>query len=141
MQVRGDRQRGQALLLVLAFLAVFLVFAWAALALASGSFLGLSSVQADTKSTYALDAGVDFGIQYVKGITPCASPVPAPPVLTVGSTTVSLTISVAAGCKTPAPVYDLLVTASGTWRKHQAEIAQVKVGATKLWTVNWETYQ
>ena len=50
------RQRGQALLLILAFVAAFLLVVWAALTLASAGFRGSTAVRADTRTTYALDA-------------------------------------------------------------------------------------
>ena len=57
------RQRGQALLVVLGFVAALLLIVWAALTLASGAFLGQGSVRADTRSTYALDSGLAYAIQ------------------------------------------------------------------------------
>jgi len=52
------RERGQALLVVLVFLAAFLLITWAGLTLASGAFLGLNAVRTDARTTYALDAGL-----------------------------------------------------------------------------------
>src|SRR5437870_11679315 len=59
------RQRGQALLLILAFVAAFLLVVWAALTLASAGFLGSNAVRADTRTTYALDAGLAYSMQVI----------------------------------------------------------------------------
>ncbi len=63
---RPGRQRGQALLLVLVFVAAFLLLVWAGLTLASAGFLSLNAVQRDTRSTYALDAGLDYAMAYIR---------------------------------------------------------------------------
>src|ERR1700682_5364002 len=57
------RQRGQAVLVVLGFVAAPLPIVWPAGALAGGAFLGQGNVRADTRSTYALDSGLDYAIQ------------------------------------------------------------------------------
>ena len=55
-------QRGQALLVVLVFLAAFLLITWAGLSLASAAFLGLNTVRTDARTTYALDAGLAYAM-------------------------------------------------------------------------------
>lgn len=136
------RQRGQALLLVVAFLAAFLLLIWASLRLASASFLTLAPIQADSRSTYALDAGVDFFIEYLrnKGGNLCTAAL-SPPALTLTYPSTTITVSVgsisaAPGCKKPKPVIDFTVSASGASRTLTAEVALVG-GA---WTVNWESF-
>jgi len=50
--VRTPRgKRGQALLIILVFVAAFLLVLWAGLSLASSAFLGLGSTRADTRTT------------------------------------------------------------------------------------------
>jgi len=137
------RERGQALLLVLAFLGAFLLLIWASLRLASSSTLTLAPVQADARSTYALDGGVGFFIEYLLN-TPgnlCTAAL-TPPTLTLAypSTTITVTISNIApgpGCRRGRPIIDFTVSASGTARTLNAEVAR-RGGA---WTVNWEGFQ
>ena len=142
MNVRRRRQRGQALLIVLAFLAAFMLLVWASLRLASDAFLGLSAVRADTRSTYALDAGVAYGMQYAHWLggvctpfNPAAFTLNYPPAVTV---TVSITVP--PGCTNANPQYNLAVTASGTNRTVRAQVYRSNVG-TNPWLVRWAQYQ
>ncbi|HSO92964.1 MAG TPA: hypothetical protein VLS53_00655, partial [Candidatus Dormibacteraeota bacterium] len=104
-------QRGQALLVVLVFIAAFLLLLWAALTLASAAFLGLGSVRADTRNTYALDAGVEYAIQLEDGATKalgCTNDLGQR--LTLGSVTVNVDVTAAPGCKKNKPTYTVVVT-------------------------------
>jgi hypothetical protein len=134
-------------LLVLVFVAAYLLLVWSALKLASGAFLSLSSVQADTRSTYALDAGVAYGLGYVRlNGTPCG-PVTAPAFVLPYPTpiTVNVSISVPASCDpNQSQVYDLVVTASGTSRTLRAEVTQSQQGQGQggnQWVMAWESFQ
>lgn len=143
---RQVRQQGQALLIVLAFVAAFLLIISAALWLASGAFLDLASVKADTRSTYALDAGLAYAIETndaaAKGAGCKATPATNFP-LNYGSTaiTVTVTITPIVGCKTGKPSYTVLVTASGSGRKLNAQISSSNAGKKASWVVNWEAFQ
>jgi len=145
MASRHRRQRGQALLLVLVFLAAFLLLIWAALRLASGAFLSQASVQTDTRETYALDAGVAYGLQYVRvNRPPCRSF--NPPAFTLnyptGNVTVTVTVTAPATCRAANPVADVKVTATGTSRILRAEFVQNPPGgAGNPWMVRWQAYQ
>jgi hypothetical protein len=142
---RLPRQRGQGLLLVLAFVAVFLLVVWAALTLASAAFLNLTGVRSDTQHTYALDAGLAYAIETndsaAKG-TGCGTTSSSFP-LAYGSTTITVTATSTpvAGCKTGKPSYTVLVTASGTSRQLNAQISSSNAGKKASWIVNWETFQ
>lgn len=139
-------QRGQALLLVLAFVAAFLLIAWAALSLASGAFLSLNSVRSDTRSTYALDAGLAYAIEMedekVKGIG-CTPDVPQTLSLPYSSGTITVTVSPspAPGCKTNKPSYLVTVTASGTARRLNAQFSSSNAGKKASWAIDWAAYQ
>ena len=139
---RRRRQRGQTLLVVLVFLAAFMIVIWAALRLASDAFLGLGAVRGDTRTTYALDAGVAYGLEYAHLIATTCQNQPAqsftvnyPPAITV-----TVTMSVPAGCTAANPAYDVRVTASGTPRIVRAQIFRSNAGVNP-WLVRWEAYQ
>jgi multidrug efflux pump subunit AcrA (membrane-fusion protein) len=140
------RQRGQALLVVLGFVAALLLIVWAALSLASGAFLGQGNVRADTRETYALDAGLAYAIEVndsaAKGIG-CIDT--NPPNLTLpyvsGTITVVVAIKAAPGCKVNKPTYNITVAASGTNRPLNAQIVSSNAGKKASWTINWEQYQ
>jgi hypothetical protein len=141
-----SRQRGQALLIVLAFVAAFLLLISAALWLASGAFLGLENVKTDTRSTYALDAGLDYAIETndsaVKG-TGC-NPTPATTFpLNYGSATITVTVTITPviGCKTGKPSYSVNVKTSATSRQFNAQISSSNAGKKASWTVDWEAFQ
>jgi hypothetical protein len=138
-------QRGQALLVVLGFVAALLLIVWAALSLASGAFLGQGNVRADTRNTYALDAGLAYAIETndsaAKG-TGCNNTsgnfnLP----YTSGTITVMVTINAIPGCKVGKPSYTVIVTATGTSRQLNAQISSSNAGKKSSWTVNWEAYQ
>jgi hypothetical protein len=140
--IRRRRQRGQGLLIVLAFLAAFTLLIWASARLASDAFLGLNSVRADTKTTYALDAGVAYGQQYAHGLggscaalNPPAFPLNYPPAITV-----TVRITAAPGCTNANPAYNVAVTASGTSKKVNAQVFRNNVVGNP-WLVRWEVYQ
>ncbi len=138
---RHHREHGQALLIVLVFVAAFLVLVTAALKLASTGFLSLSAVQADSRSTYSLDAGVPFAMEYlIVQRQPCFPPITPPP-LTItypsGVTTVNVSVTPAPICDTGPPTWDLTITASSTVRQLKAEV--VLNGG--LWSITWESYQ
>jgi hypothetical protein len=140
-------QRGQALLVVLGFVAALLLIVWAALSLASGAFLGQGSVRADTRSTFALDAGLAYAIENedfkVKGAG-CTPDLPWQFPLNYSSGTITVFIQATAtpGCKPGKPSYTVLVTApSGTSRQLNAQISSSNAGKKASWTINWEAYQ
>lgn len=136
------RQRGQALILVLVFVAAFLLLTWAALTLAGGAFLSLDSVQADSRNTYALDGGVAYAMEYLdlKKGKGCSRPNPGPFTLAYpnGTTvTVTVVITKTKSCGRGAAVWDLSVTATGVTRALVAEVSQGGAG----WSVSWEQFQ
>lgn len=139
------RQRGQALLVVLGFVAALLLIVWAALTLASGAFLGQGSVRADTRNTYALDAGLAYAIQTndsaAKGAG-CSLTPPATFPLNYGSTTITVTVAITPviGCKVGKPSYTVTV-GTGSGRQLNAQISSSNAGKKASWTVNWEQYQ
>jgi hypothetical protein len=139
------RQRGQGLLLVLAFVAVFLLVVWAALTLASAAFLNLSGVRSDTQHTYALDAGLAYAIETndsaAKG-TGC-NPTPATKFsLNYGSTTITVTVTITQviGCKPAKPSY-LVYVQAGSGRTLNAQISSSNAGKKASWVINWEAFQ
>ncbi|HXM52529.1 MAG TPA: hypothetical protein VN913_04530 [Candidatus Binatus sp.] len=145
MSSRRRRQRGQSLLLVLVFLAAFLLLIWAALRLASGAFLRQASVQADTRETYALDAGVAYALQYARSVGPLCGPF-NPPAFTLnyptGNVTVTVTMTAPATCTAANPVSDVRVSATGISRIVRAELVQNPPGgAGNPWMVRWQAYQ
>ena len=144
MAARRRRQRGQALLVVLVFLAAFMVLIWASLRLASDAFLGLGAVRSDTRTTYALDAGVAYGLEYAHLTATICQPVnPPPPNVALNyppAITVTVTMTVPAGCNAANQMYNLLVTASGTSRTVRAQIYLSNAGVNP-WLVRWQAYQ
>ena len=142
---RQVRQRGQALLIVLAFVAAFLLIIWAALSLASGALLGLGSVKSDTKDTYALDAGLAFAIETndtaAKG-SGCRTTNGSFP-LSYGSTTLTVNVATTptAGCKTSKPSYQVAVSSPSFTRTLSAQISLPNAGNNATWSVDWEAYQ
>jgi len=139
-------QRGQALLLILVFVAAFLLVVWAALTLASGAFLNLNGVRADTRQTYALDAGLAYAIETndsaAKG-TGCNPTLPTTFLLNYVSSTITVTVTTAAavGCKTNKPIYTVFVQATGTNRTLTAQISSSNGGKKASWAINWESFQ
>ena len=143
---RQVRQKGQALLIVLAFVAAFLLLISAGLWLASGAFLDLASVKADTRSTYALDAGLSYAIETNDSAAKGAGCNPTPATsfpLTYGSTTIAVTVTITpvVGCKVNKPSYRVGVTASGTNCQVNAQISSSNAGKKATWAVNWEAFQ
>jgi hypothetical protein len=142
------RQRGQALLLVLIFVAAFLLLVWAALKLSSSGFLALTSVRADTRATYALDAGMAFAIELEDdkfkplGCTPDLGKTFTLPYAS-GNITVTLTVTPSVGCKPSKPTYDVQVTlpASVSTRSLSVQIHSSNAGKKGSWLINWEQYQ
>jgi hypothetical protein len=135
-------QRGQALLLVLAFLAAFLLILWAALALASGAFLGSANVAADTRSTYALDAGLAYGMQVIddKNGNGCNAPGTSALTLNYPSGAISVTTKIKKGvpCHGNGATWNLTVTATGTTRTLTALVTEAGNGTS---VVTWESIQ
>ena len=139
---RAVGQRGQALILVLVFVAAFLLLTWAALTLASGAFLGLSSVQADSRTTYALDGGVAYAMEYLdlKKGKGCSRPNPGPVALSYPNgtaITVTVAITKTKRCGGASGTWDIAVTATGSTRTLNAEVSQ----STGSWSITWEQYQ
>jgi hypothetical protein len=136
---------------VLVFLAAFLFLIWAALGLASSAFLGLGSVRADTRTTYALDTGIAYGFNRAQALGGACVP-SNPPALILpypsGNITVTVTITVGPGCA-GNPTYDLQVSASGTSRIVRAEITQNQNGngnggggnQQNPFMLSWEQFQ
>ncbi len=141
MLTHTSRQRGQALLIVLSFIAVFTLILWAAAFYASGSFKAQRNVIQDTQATYAADAGLQWALAYVRlNIPPCSSgplnvPVPTPGP-SVNGYSVTVTITPDPSCKPNSEVYNL--TASAGPRQGQAQVA-LKKG--KPATLNWYSLQ
>lgn len=146
MSIRSRAQRGQGLLLILVFVAAFLLVVWAALALASGGFLNLSGVRTDTRETYALDAGLAYAIETndsaAKGIG-CNPTPPTTFLLNYGATTITVTVTITPviGCKTGKPSYTVLVQTTGTSRTLTAQISSSNAGKKASWTIDWEAFQ
>jgi hypothetical protein len=139
-------QRGQGLLLVLAFVAVFLLVVWAALTLASAAFLNLSGVRSDTRHTYALDAGLAYAIEVndsaAKGAG-CSAVTPPNLLLNYGSATITVTVTITPviGCKPGKPSYLVNVQAGGTNRQLNARISSSNAGKKATWMIDWEAFQ
>ena len=138
-------QRGQGLLLVLAFIAVFLLVVWAALTLASAAFLNLAGVRSDARQTYALDAGLAYAIETndsaAKG--PGCGTTAGSFLLAYGSTTITVTATSTpvVGCKTSKPSYRVNVRSTGTSRQLNAQISSSNAGKKASWVINWEAFQ
>jgi hypothetical protein len=146
MTRRLARQRGQGLVLVLAFVAAFLLVIWAALTLASAAFLNLNGTRGDTQHTYALDAGLAYAIETNDSAAKGAGCNPTGPMafpLTYGSTTITVTVTITPiiGCKVGKPSYTVIVNASGTSRQLNAQISSSNGGKKASWVVSWEAFQ
>jgi len=135
------RQRGQALLVVLAFVAAFLLLVWAALTIASAAFLGLGTVRADTRTTYALDAGIAYAMQVIddKNGNGCNAPRTSTVTLNYpsGPITVSVGIRKGSQCHGNGATWNITVTATGTNRSLTALITELTTSSV----VTWESYQ
>ena len=141
MPKRLARQRGQALLVVLAFVAAFLLMVWAALSLASAAFLGLGSVRADTRSTYALDAGLAYAMQVIDDKNGNGCNAPKTSTLTLNYATAPITVNVGINkgnpCHGNGATWNITITASGTNRTLTAFITEVGTSSV----VTWESFQ
>ncbi len=135
------RQRGQALLVVLAFVAAFLLLVWAALTLASAAFLGLGNVRADTRTTYALDAGVAYAMQVIddKNGNGCNAPRTSTLTLNYPSGPITVNVGIRKGiqCHGNGATWNVTVTATGTNRSLIALITEVGTSSV----VTWESFQ
>lgn len=144
---RPRHLRGQALLIVLVFVAVFMLVIWAALTLASDGFLGVHSAQADTTNTYALDAGLAYAIEIehagVKSGAQCTDDIGKTFQLPYAAGTITVTVSVrhVAGCATANPSYTVNATTSSGTRQLNAQIHSTNRGNAGTWQVTWEAYQ
>lgn len=139
---RQRGQRGQALLLVLVFVAAFLLLTWAGLTLASSAFLDLSSVQADTRGTEALDAGLAYGMEVLdlKNGNGCNAPgVPGPLVLNYpsGAITVNITITKGTPCKGNGANFSFHVSSPSTTHTLDALVTQ----SNGAMVITWEQFQ
>lgn len=138
---RRGGQRGQALLIVLVFVAAFLLFLWAGLTLASSAFLGTGSVRADTRTTYALDAGVAYAMQLIddKNGNGCNAPKASTLTLNYPNGPITVNVGIAKGnpCHGNGATWNVTITASGTSRTLNALVTQ---GATAA-AITWEAYQ
>jgi hypothetical protein len=134
-------QHGQALLIVMTFVAAFLLVVAAALTLASSAFLGLADVKADTRTTYALDAGLAYGMQVIDDKNGNGCNAPRTSALTLnypsGAITVTTTIRKGNPCHGNGASWNLTITATGTARSLTALVKEV--GGTAI--VSWEAYQ
>jgi hypothetical protein len=140
--VRTPRgKRGQALLIILVFVAAFLLVLWAGLSLASSAFLGLGSTRADTRTTYALDGGLAYAIQVIDDRNGNGCNAPKTSVLTLNypSGPITINVGIAKGnpCHGNGATWNVTVTATGTGRKLTALVTQ---GATAS-SVTWEAIQ
>jgi hypothetical protein len=137
-------QRGQALLIVLAFVAALLVVVWAGLYLASGAFLSQGSVRADTRNTYALDSGLAYAIEVndsaAKGAGCINSSSSFPLAYTSGTIMVTAAITAVPGCKVNKPTYTINVT-TGPGRQLNAQISSSNAGKKATWSIDWAAYQ
>jgi hypothetical protein len=136
------RQQGQGLLVVLVFLTAFLLLIWASLTLASGAFLGLGAVRADTRNTYALDTGLAYGLEFAH-LTATHCVAVNPPAFSLNyapAISVTVTMTIPATCTKANQEYNLTVTATGTTRTVRAQIYR-SPGAPNPWLVQWEAYQ
>ncbi len=135
------RQRGQALLVVLAFVAAFLLLVWAALTLASAAFLGLGNVRADTRTTYALDAGVAYAMQVIddKNGNGCNAPRTSTLTLNYPSGPITVNVGIRKGiqCHGNGATWNVTVTATGTNRSLTALITEAGTSSA----VTWESFQ
>ena len=135
------RQRGQALLVVLAFVAAFLLLVWAALTIASAAFLGLGTVRADTRTTYALDAGIAYAMQVIddKNGNGCNAPRTSTLTLNYPSGPITVNVGIRKGslCHGNGATWNITVTATGTNRNITALITEVTTSSV----VTWESYQ
>ena len=140
-QPRTRGQRGQALLLVLVFVAAFLLIVWAALTLASGAFLGVNSVRADTRNTYALDAGLAYAMQVIDDKNGNGCNAPGTSLLTLnypsGPITVNTRIRKGTPCRGNGATWNVTVTANTTNRTLTALITE----ANGVSIVTWEAFQ
>lgn len=139
---RRRRQRGQALLLVLVFMAAFLILTWAGLTLAAASFLDLSSVQADTRATLALDAGLAYGMEALdlKNGNGCNTPkLPSPLVLNYpsGAITVNITITKGTPCKGNGANFSFHASSPST--SHTLDALITQMGGVMV--ITWEHFQ
>lgn len=139
---RRRLQRGQALVLVLVFVAAFLLLTWAGLTLAAGSFLDLSSVQTDTRTTAALDAGLAYGMEALdlKHGNGCNAPGnPTPLVLSypTGSITVNVGITKGSPCKGVGANFTFHVGSPNTSHTLDALVTQSSTGMV----ITWELFQ
>ena len=131
------RQRGQALLIVLAFVAVFLIILWAGLTLASSAFLGLGTIRADTRSTYALDAGLAYAMQVIddKNGNGCNAPKTSNLTLNypTGPITVNVGINKGNPCHGNGATWNVTITATGTSRTLTALVTQIGPSSVVTW--------
>src|SRR5436305_13057896 len=134
-------QRGQALLVVLAFVAAFLLMVWAALTLASAAFLGLGSVRADTRATYALDAGLAYSMQVIddKNGNGCNAPRTSNFTLNYPTGVVTVTVAIRKGsqCHGNGATWNITISVTGTTRTLTALVFFVDAAST----VTWEAFQ
>jgi type II secretory pathway component PulK len=134
-------QRGQALLVVLAFTAAFLLVVWAALALASAAFLGLGAVRADTRTTYALDAGLAYAMQLIddKNGNGCNAPGATNLALAYASGTITVNTRIRKGsqCHGNGATWNITITATGTNRTLTALVTENNNSSV----VTWESIQ
>lgn len=141
---RRNAQRGQGLLIVLVFLAVFLLVVWTSLTLASGAIINANGVRADSRSTYALDAGVGHTIEWLRNQPGnlCALGARRPPSFVLAypgrPITVTITALTAPGtCTAARPILDTTVSATGTIHTLTAEVSR----PAAVWTISWERFQ
>jgi hypothetical protein len=134
-------ERGQALLVVLVFLAAFLLITWAGLSLASAAFLGLNTVRTDARTTYALDAGLAYAMYAIdtKNGNGCNAPKTSSLTLNYPAGAITLNVGIAKGnpCNGNGATWNVTVTASGTNRTLTALVTELN--AKPL--VTWESIQ
>ena len=141
MRRQIQKQNGQALLVILIFLAAFLLLLWAGLSLASAAFLGLGSVRADTADTYALDAGVAYAIQLADSTAKPVACTNSSGQLVLGAVTINVVVTPIPSCKIAKPSYTVQVLNAAGGRSLSAQISSSNAGKKSSWTVAWEAYQ
>jgi hypothetical protein len=134
-------QRGQALLVVLVFLAAFLLITWAGLSLASGAFLGLNTVRTDARTTYALDAGLAYAMYAIdtKNGNGCNAPKTTAVTLNYPGGPITLNVGIVKGnpCKGNGATWNITVTATGTNRTLTSLVTEQNAAPL----VTWESIQ
>ena len=113
----------------------------AALTLASAGFLGSNAVRADTRTTYALDAGLAYSMQVIddKNGNGCNAPRTSNFTLNypTGVITVNVAIRKGSQCHGNGATWNITINVTGTSRTLTALVTEVNGTST----VTWEAFQ